>query len=711
MTLTNAARQVMNPSSLNENGEHTFVPSSFTVELDESKIKAASDNHIHVSLVTSGEHNGKYKVHAVGKEFAHGLSAGEHLSDTEIDDLHDVGARVKYLKPTKEDFNSGDLDMFSEEQTYSPSEMALMKNQFQQEYHKDVINHYSNLYKNSKNPDHVATIKLHKVALDDHKKKEKDLIKANGGLVKNWNARADYESAMNECNNFESDFDDVIAEANNANDHELDYHDHMINFHNEKAKHYFDLSEEKGEMPYVIGRSYTNARALGMPIFSTGVKHWKAAKKHATIYHKMVRNNKKQSMSEDYMFDSNIDMSDDVDALVEGESLEQDPSHLAANEEHLLFHKRLINYHTKRGNLEAAEIHKKGIKKIQAGGDSNYTDVSLPSHKNSPATALHYHKEMVDYHHDQAARFKDKLHSGSKKLSSLDTPLKVKQHVANFSHSIIHNEAKWAHKNAITRLKGGTVDDSIGAPRYESIDMSADVDALVEGESLSEEFKQKATVIFEAAVISKVKEEIAKLNEQYQVQLDEKVEAIKEDLIEKIDGYLDYIAEMWMKENEVALQHGIKTEIVENFISGMKNLFEEHYIDIPEDKYDIVGSLEQDVSNINEMLDTQVSINIDLNKKLRQYQINEIKDDLSKGLVETDKEKFASLVESIDVEDINIFTEKAQLIRENYFENISKPKTKQTPSFITDDIVDLNEDTYTHPSVRRYTDALDNLNK
>lgn len=236
-----------------------------------------------------------------------------------------------------------------------------------------------------------------------------------------------------------------------------------------------------------------------------------------------------------------------------------------------------------------------------------------------------------------------------------------------------------------------------------------DVDALVNGENLSEEFKQKAATIFEAAVLNRVKQEVAKLDEAFEIKLQEQVEEIKEGLAEKVDGYLDYVVEQWMVQNEIALEHGMKSEILENFVSGMKSLFEQNYIDIPEEKFDVLGTLEEQVSELNNKLDEQFQANVELKSVLAQYQAEAVIADLSEGLVETDKEKFHALVEELEFDGVESFAKKAQVIRESYF--TGKPAVTARGSVVTDAPVMIQEEANVNvaPQMKNYLSHLDNL--
>lgn len=244
-----------------------------------------------------------------------------------------------------------------------------------------------------------------------------------------------------------------------------------------------------------------------------------------------------------------------------------------------------------------------------------------------------------------------------------------------------------------------------------SVDVSADVAALTEGEELTEEFKEKAATIFEAAVVNRVKEELTKIDEQYQIRLNEEVEEIKEGLIEQIDGYLDYVVEQWIEQNEIALDQGLKSEVLEGFIGGLKNLFEEHYIDVPEEKYDVMGALQEEVQDLQSKLDEQINHNINLKQKVTGLQIKAIAESLAESLVETDKVKFFDLIEDLEVDSVESFERKAQVIKESYF--VKKPAAPKTASFVSDNPVSLTEEVQpkVDSSIKSYISVLDKIKK
>lgn len=272
-----------------------------------------------------------------------------------------------------------------------------------------------------------------------------------------------------------------------------------------------------------------------------------------------------------------------------------------------------------------------------------------------------------------------------------------------------------ARNNVVTQEVGGVdkqpnvVTDNASDPEPSNlVGMKEDVEALVAGENLSEEFKQKAATIFEAAVLSRVKQEVAKLDEAFEVRLQEQVEEIKEGLVEQVDGYLDYVVEQWMTQNEIALERGMKSEILENFVSGLKNLFEEHYIDVPEEKFDVMEALEERVEQLESKLTEQTEVNAELVEEITSYQKSQIVATVSEGMVQTDKEKFAALVEEISFDNAESFRKKAQTIRESYF-TTKKATTTVVNSIVTDEPVMIREEKALPTNMKSYLSVLDNL--
>ena len=204
--------------------------------------------------------------------------------------------------------------------------------------------------------------------------------------------------------------------------------------------------------------------------------------------------------------------------------------------------------------------------------------------------------------------------------------------------------------------------------KEKDIDVKEHVDALVAGDdSLSEEFKQKAATVFEAAIKSKVKEIAEEIEADYNKKFEEETSKAKDELVEKVDSYLSYVVEEWMKENELALERGIKGEIAEDFISGLKKLFEDHYIDVPDEKYNVLEDQASKIEELNKKLNESIEKNIELSKENGKYVRQSIIDEASKELAETQKEKFNKLAEEIDYKNEEDFRTKVSTIKESYF--------------------------------------------
>ena len=214
----------------------------------------------------------------------------------------------------------------------------------------------------------------------------------------------------------------------------------------------------------------------------------------------------------------------------------------------------------------------------------------------------------------------------------------------------------------------------------EEFDVSEDVSALLEGEELSEEFQEKARTIFEAALRSKVEEikegMIAAYDEAYEERLVEEVTEIKSALTERVDSYLEYVAEEWVTENRLAIESGLKAEMSESFLSGMKNLFEEHYVSIPEEKYDVLESMVEKLDEMETKLNEQIEKNIALNSRLSESVADGIFDEVAEGLALSQKEKLASLAESVEFESGDKYREKLEMLKESYFSAKKAPKAQ-----------------------------------
>ena len=236
--------------------------------------------------------------------------------------------------------------------------------------------------------------------------------------------------------------------------------------------------------------------------------------------------------------------------------------------------------------------------------------------------------------------------------------------------------------------------------RLASINVAEDVDALVQGEELSEDFKKKAATIFEAAVKSKIRPEVERIEEEKTQEVADEMETFKTELAEKVDGYLDYVVGEWMKENELAIERGLKGEIAEDFITGLKALFEEHYIDVPDEKYDILESQAQKIeeleSKLNETMGKLTEKKQSEDTLVREAVIKEVSSDLA----ETQVEKFAGLVEDVEFTDKDTFTEKLNTLKENYF-----PKSTPTET-LTEESDGVTQEIDISDAMAAYTSAI-----
>ena len=209
-------------------------------------------------------------------------------------------------------------------------------------------------------------------------------------------------------------------------------------------------------------------------------------------------------------------------------------------------------------------------------------------------------------------------------------------------------------------------DEEVKKESYD-IDMTDDIDALVSDEDLSEDFKSKAKTIFEAAVSAKVKEIAVEKEAQLEEELNTKVEEIKDDLTEKVDSYLNYVSENWVQENELAIERGLKSELTEDFINGLKRLFEEHYVEVPEDKFDVVEELANRLDEMEDKLNEEVANNITAQQDIEELQREKIISEATSDLADTQVEKLKALSEDVDFENIENFVEKVSTLKESYF--------------------------------------------
>lgn len=236
--------------------------------------------------------------------------------------------------------------------------------------------------------------------------------------------------------------------------------------------------------------------------------------------------------------------------------------------------------------------------------------------------------------------------------------------------------------------------------------LGEDVEAIFQGSDLSEEFKDKATTIFEAAVHARTIEYKAQLDEQYEAQLAEAVDAIADELTEKVNSYLTYVVEQWVEENKLAIESGLRTDVMESFLAGMRNLFVEHYIEVPEDKVDVVESMDARIAELEEKLNEQINLNLEIAEQVTSYQAEQAFAEVAEGLTDTQKDKLATLAESIEASSVEEFAEKLSIIKESY---LSVKKESQAQQQLTEEVEVVQEEVKNanvDPTISKYVQAI-----
>ena len=262
------------------------------------------------------------------------------------------------------------------------------------------------------------------------------------------------------------------------------------------------------------------------------------------------------------------------------------------------------------------------------------------------------------------AQVKDVVNAKAMKAEEAETEEEVIEEEEATTDEVVAEEESEATDEVVAEEE--TSEEEV-IEEEESYDVEADVAALLEGEELSEEFQDKARTIFEAAIKTKVSEIKEELQESYAVALVEELDKIKEGLTERVDAYLEYVADEWLQENALQVEAGLKTEMTESFLEGMKSLFEEHYVSIPEDKYDVLNSMVDKLDEMESKLNEQIDRNVALNKRLAESTADVILADVAEGLADTQKEKLATLAENVEFESETDYREKLGTLKESYF--------------------------------------------
>ena len=302
----------------------------------------------------------------------------------------------------------------------------------------------------------------------------------------------------------------------------------------------------------------------------------------------------------------------------------------------------------------------------------NLEEVNVAAKDGAPAEASNLKNDAVDMGAPVVKPTDKNPDAASKAKQNTSDPAKKS---AN-DGSLPNDQKSASMKEEETEVEGEEIAETTDSEL--EIDLSADVKALVSSDAdLSEEFKDKAAMIFETAVKTRIQEQTKILEARYEEKLSVETETVKEAMVEKVDSYLNYVVEEWMKENELAVERGIRTEIAEDFITGLKDLFKEHYIDVPEEKYNVLDDLTNQTKTLEGKLNDEISKNVDLTKQVSESAKAKAIDEVSTDLADTEKEKFEKMAENVEYDSADKFREKLETIKESYF---PKSKIEETTS-------------------------------
>ena len=327
---------------------------------------------------------------------------------------------------------------------------------------------------------------------------------------------------------------------------------------------------------------------------------------------------------------------------------------------------------------------------------------------NTPGMTLKQVKDIVN----KKAKPADPMPAGMKEEEAeIEGEVVSEQDTDEDLDEISENQEKDLHNKVEQAITEEPVEEEevVAEDSKEEIDVSADVEALLQGEELSEEFQTKAKTIFEAAINSKVDAIQQELETVYSEKLAEEMESTKTSLTERVDSYLEYVADEWLQENQLAVDQGLKAEMSESFMTGLKGLFEEHYVSVPEEKYDVLESMVNKLDEMESKLNEQIDRNVALNKRLSESTSDGILSDVSEGLAVTQKEKLASLAESVEFESEQNYREKLVTLRESYFPTTAPSAQRDNTEFIAEG---SNNDTpKVSGNVANYLTALQRFSK
>ena len=359
--------------------------------------------------------------------------------------------------------------------------------------------------------------------------------------------------------------------------------------------------------------------------------------------------------------------------------------------------------------------------KLTTGGTpASYEDLGGPTPQNSkpdddsnklktPGTSLKQVKDVVN----KGAKSADPMPAGMKEEEEVEGEVVAetevsKDEVVSEEDAVAEHHTKDEEGNVIEHEEE-VVAESESEQEEEIIDVEQDIQALLEGEELSEEFQNKARTIFEAAIRTKLSEIKEQVKVSYEEKLVEEVASIKEELKDRVDSYLEYVADEWVQENKIAIEHGLKSEMTESFLNGMRGLFEEHYVTIPEEKYDVIESMVDKLDEMEGKLNEQIEKNVALNKRLAESVSDVVFADVTEGLAQTQKDKLANLVDNVEFESETAYREKLETLKESYFPT-QKAQRNQTEN-LTEEAGSPVETTNHSPSMEAYLKTLTRVSK
>ena len=324
---------------------------------------------------------------------------------------------------------------------------------------------------------------------------------------------------------------------------------------------------------------------------------------------------------------------------------------------------------------QTSEIGGAQVEDLGGPTPENYRPDDNSAKLKDPAATLQQVKDVVNSKAKSEA-VSDELEDGQEVVSEDETPTEEVVAEEETTEEEIVAEEETTEEEVVEEE---VVEEEV-------YDVDADVNALLEGEELSEEFQSKARTIFETAIKSKVAEIKEELNESYANALVEELDTIKKGLTERVDSYLEYVADEWIQENALAVEAGLKTEMTESFLEGMKSLFEEHYVTIPEEKYDVLNSMVDKLDEMENKLNEQIERNVALNSRLAESTADVIFADVAEGLADTQKEKLAGLAENVEFESESDYREKLGTLKESYFPTKSTSTPKSTSENLSEEV-------------------------